>query len=111
LIIPVAAALMEEDGAFIVLIKPQFEVGKDKVPKSGVIRDRSIHKDAILSITNFFNQIGWYIHGLDYSPITGPKGNIEFLAWAKKEPCANVLASQESIQSLVDKAHSQLLKA
>jgi len=80
-IIPKALELLKEGGEFICLIKPQFEAGKDKVGKKGVIRDRNVHKEVLQKILRFSNDSGLYINGLTFSPIKGPEGNIEFLLY------------------------------
>lgn len=80
LILPVAARIMGEEGVFCTLIKPQFEAGKGNVGKNGVVRDAAVHEQVIRDITAFCPTIGWHVEKLSYSPITGPKGNIEFLA-------------------------------
>ena len=80
LVLPVADSLLTDDGHIITLIKPQFEVGKGKVGKKGVVREASLHREVVQDILEFARGIGLRILGLDYSPITGPEGNIEFLA-------------------------------
>ena len=66
------------------LIKPQFEAGKDKVGKKGVVREASTHKEVIEKVVNFAKENKLDILGLDYSPIKGPEGNIEYLIYLKK---------------------------
>ena len=68
------------------LIKPQFEAGKDKIGKNGVVRDSKTHLEVIQAILAFLPEAGLYPWGLTYSPIKGPKGNIEYLLWMKKYP-------------------------
>ena len=84
LILPAVHTLLREDGDMLCLIKPQFEAGKGKVGKKGVVRDPSIHKEVLDSMVEFFPTAGYSLMGLDYSPIRGPEGNIEYLAWLKK---------------------------
>lgn len=79
LILPVAAQLMGEEGVFYTLIKPQFEAGRDRIGKKGVIHDPKVHEDVLREIVEFAPSIGWQVQQLDYSPIKGPEGNIEFL--------------------------------
>lgn len=74
-------SLMAEDGRLAVLIKPQFEAGKEKVGKKGVVRDPAVHLEVIENVLGFVSQIGYYIYNLEYSPIKGPEGNIEYLAY------------------------------
>jgi 23S rRNA (cytidine1920-2'-O)/16S rRNA (cytidine1409-2'-O)-methyltransferase len=80
LILPAAAAVMGEEGRFVVLIKPQFEAGRGLVGKHGVVRDIKTHIQVLMEIRDFLPGMGWRLFGLNHSPIKGPKGNIEFLA-------------------------------
>lgn len=84
LVIPPIMNLVKATGDFIFLVKPQFEAGKDKVGKRGVVRDPVIHQEVILSIIEACIDAGLFVHGLDFSPITGPEGNIEYLLWVKR---------------------------
>ena len=111
LILPVAAAIMGEEGAFYTLIKPQFEAGRDRVGKNGVIRDSRVHADVLREIVDFTPTMGWHVEALDFSPITGPKGNIEFLAHivpGAAEPGREI--TDEAIRALVERAHSEAVK-
>lgn len=85
LILPVMKQLLSDNGKAVVLIKPQFEAGRDKVGKSGVVRDAKVHRDVLQSILHFAQELGFIVQGLTYSPITGGEGNIEFLAFLCKE--------------------------
>lgn len=110
LILPVAASLMGEDGVFYTLIKPQFEAGRSRVGKKGVVRDPAVHEDVLWEIVAFAPSFGWQVQALDFSPITGPKGNIEFLAKitkraAEEEPCGEAM-----IHGLVARAHREMKK-
>lgn len=102
-VIPVAINLLKEDGEFVCLIKPQFEAGKDKVGKNGVVRDKNTHREVIEDILNFSLGCGFKIKGLDYSPIKGPEGNIEFLAYFSKIEGDSFF---DAI-SIVEKSHKQ----
>ena len=84
LIVPAALSLMKPDGAIIALIKPQFEVGRGQVGKGGVVRDHDLHQDVILSLRRFFESLPLHYHGDVSSPILGPKGNREFLAFMRR---------------------------
>ena len=84
LILPVVAEVLQDEGEVVALIKPQFEAGKQQVGKNGVVRDQKIHKAVCTKIMHFAQNIGFCIMGLDYSPIRGPKGNVEFLLYLKK---------------------------
>ena len=93
-----------DDGFFIGLIKPQFECGKGKVGKGGIVRDRDIHIETIESLCSYINDFtAFNLQQLDFSPITGPKGNIEFLIFCRKNKEQNQINAAE----IVDKAHMQ----
>lgn len=103
LVLPAVCMLLKDGADFVCLIKPQFEAGRDEVGKKGVVRDKSVHLRVIESILNFVPDIGMTVMGLDYSPIKGPEGNIEYLCHLKKgsynvppiDPEAVVEASHE----------------
>ena len=76
--------LLREDGDAVCLIKPQFEAGRADVGKKGVVRDRAVHERVLNEMAAFFPTAGYTLMGLDYSPIRGPEGNIEYLAWLRK---------------------------
>ena len=80
LILPAAAALMQNEGIFCILIKPQFEAGRENVGKHGVVRDSKIHESVLHDIRDFAETIEYTMTNLDYSPIKGPAGNIEYVA-------------------------------
>lgn len=81
-----ARNLLRERGQMVCLIKPQFEAGKDKVGKKGVVREPEIHREVIEKIITYADMIGFEVQGLTFSPIKGPEGNIEYLVYlAKKE--------------------------
>lgn len=84
-ILPPAYAVLKEQGQMVALIKPQFEAGKEKVGKKGVVRDPKVHEEVLERILAFMQECGFHIAGLVHSPIRGPEGNIEYLAWLKKE--------------------------
>lgn len=83
-VLPAVRNLMEEDGEIVCLIKPQFEAGRDKVGKKGVVRDPSVHREVIASVISFACSIGLLPRGLDFSPIKGPEGNIEYLLYLER---------------------------
>lgn len=80
LILPVLADILKPEGDVVALIKPQFEAGKELVGKKGVIREKNIHIAVLAQVLDFVLKHGYHVTGLDYSPITGGDGNIEFLA-------------------------------
>ncbi len=84
LVLPAVRELLRADGDVICLIKPQFEAGREYVGKKGVVRDSAVHLAVLEQFQDFFPQAGFTLMGLDYSPIRGPEGNIEYLAWLKK---------------------------
>ncbi len=104
LILPAVFALLRDGGEGVILIKPQFEAGKSKVGKNGVIRDRAVHLEVVSDVIHSLIDMGFGILALDFSPIKGPKGNIEFLAYVKKGSDSNNF----DIQTVVDSAHSSL---
>lgn len=81
LILPPLTTVLATGGDTVALIKPQFEAGREKVGKSGVVRDPAVHRDVLESVLGFAASLGFELEGLTYSPITGGEGNIEFLAW------------------------------
>jgi len=84
LILPALYGLLKDEGHALCLIKPQFEAGREKVGKKGVVRDPGVHTEVIGKITGFAQSAGFAALGLDYSPITGPRGNIEYLLYIVK---------------------------
>ena len=104
-----AKELLKDGGQMVCLIKPQFEAGKDKVGKKGVVRDPAVHKEVIERVILFAKSIGFGILHLDYSPIKGPEGNIEYLVHIVKDAEAE---SQEVIDvgAVVAAAHGELDK-
>lgn len=81
LILPVVRQFLKPGADYICLIKPQFEAGREQVGKKGVVRDAGVHRSVIETCLEAARQAGYSVKGLDYSPIRGPEGNIEFLAW------------------------------
>ena len=84
LVLPVAHELLTETGSGVCLVKPQFEAGRDKVGKKGVVRDKAVHKEVIDGCIKIAEDAGFSVVGLDYSPVKGPEGNIEYLMYVKK---------------------------
>ncbi len=79
LILPALFGILGEHGRILTLVKPQFEAGRGQVGKKGVVRDPEVHRNVLESLFDFLGDTGWHVQGMDYSPITGPEGNIEFL--------------------------------
>ena len=85
-VLPAALSFVKPGGAAIALIKPQFEVGRDRVGKKGVVRDPALHAEVCAAIKTWFDALpGWRVLGLETSPITGPEGNVEFLIGARSD--------------------------
>ena len=104
LVFPVASQLLAADGSIVCLVKPQFEAGREQVGKKGIVRDRNVHKEVIVNVIEYGKANGLYAHGLTFSPVTGAKGNIEYLLYLKKEP-----AEQEiDIDGVVYSSHEEL---
>lgn len=103
-IIPAVKSVLKDDGSLVILIKPQFEAGREKVGKGGIIRDKSVHEEVISDTLDAFDQEGLYCWGLTFSPIKGGSGNIEFLAWLKREKPETIL-TPENIHETVEEAH------
>ena len=105
LILPAVHALLKPDGQCVCLIKPQFEAGRADVGKKGVVRDRAVHERVLREMAAFFPTAGYTLAGLDYSPIRGPEGNIEYLAWLKKGLSDGV---EPDIAAIVAASHGEL---
>ena len=132
-----ARNLLKDGGQMVCLIKPQFEAGRDKVGKKGVVRERSVHEEVIRKVLDYADSIGFDILHLEFSPIKGPEGNIEYLMHIQKNPLkareVMVLSEKEAediletimaeragitytaawddqIREIVEKAHGQLDK-
>ena len=103
--------LLAENGEIVCLIKPQFEAGREKVGKTGVVRDPKVHLEVIRAVMDFASSIGFEILHLEFSPIKGPEGNIEYLLHLKKQPEGYV---QDNIpvdpETIVAMAHQTLDK-
>jgi 23S rRNA (cytidine1920-2'-O)/16S rRNA (cytidine1409-2'-O)-methyltransferase len=106
----VAVQLLKEKGRLVCLIKPQFEAGREKVGKKGVVRDKNVHREVIETIISFCsNEMKLNILGLTYSPIKGPEGNIEYLVYLSKDKEAASLTDIEAlIDTVVEKANTSL---
>ncbi len=105
LILPALKGILKPDADIICLIKPQFEAGKDKVGKKGVVRDIGVHREVVRDILDFCREHQLSCHGLDYSPIRGPEGNIEFLLWLKN---SDNNALEPDVDAVVDAAHKHI---
>ena len=105
LVLPAVLPLLADAGLGVCLIKPQFEAGRERVGKKGVVRDMATHVDVVREITDFANQNGFSVLGLDFSPIKGPEGNIEYLMYIKK---GDGESNPIDPQAVVAASHAQL---
>ncbi|MDD6155833.1 MAG: TlyA family RNA methyltransferase [Lachnospiraceae bacterium] len=108
-VLPAAHELLRDNGQMVCLIKPQFEAGREKVGKKGVVRDRGVHLEVVDKIIDFALNNGFSVLNLEYSPIKGPEGNIEYLVYIEKSQQPK---KEESVnaQAVVDAAHGELDK-
>lgn len=108
-ILPNLNTLLAPDGQAVCLIKPQFEAGKEKVGKKGVVRDLNVHLEVVENVINLALENGFSVMGLQFSPIKGPEGNIEYLIYLNKsqEP---VVSDDVNAKELVNMSHTELDK-
>ena len=110
-VLPPVRELMTEDGEIVCLIKPQFEAGREKVGKKGVVRDPKVHEEVIEKVIDFAATVGLESRELEFSPIKGPEGNIEYLLHLLKRPdAASVEPFAGNVQEIVAQAHGTLDK-
>lgn len=95
LVFPVAARLLREEGCLVCLVKPQFEAGREQVGKKGIVRDRKVHREVIEKVAAYAEESGLKPEGLTFSPVTGAKGNIEYLMYLKKPLAENASVSAD----------------
>ncbi|MBQ9360476.1 MAG: TlyA family RNA methyltransferase [Lachnospiraceae bacterium] len=107
-ILPAAADILSDDGEMVCLIKPQFEAGRELVGKKGVVREPSVHENVIRPCLKYAEDNGFQILGLDFSPIKGPEGNIEYLMHIKKGEVESNFAKYIDVPAVVSKAHDEL---
>ena len=109
-ILPVVYSFLSDFGFCAALIKPQFEAGREEVGKKGVVRDENVHKKVILNCLNFARESKLYPVGLEYSPIKGPEGNIEFLMYLSKNVQNSDIITEETeekiVSEIVNAAHT-----
>ena len=101
---------LSDDGEIVALIKPQFEAGREKVGKKGVVREKSTHLEVIAKVINYAVPIGFFVQELEFSPIKGPEGNIEYLVHLKKTECPGSLIDEKKQAEIVDLAFDTLAK-
>lgn len=102
---------LTEDGEIVALIKPQFEAGKEKVGKKGVVRDKTTHLEVIRMVTDYACSVGFDVLDLEFSPIRGPEGNIEYLVHLKKDGEAGSISKKADVEKTVEAAFITLAKA
>lgn len=102
--------LMSVNSEMVCLIKPQFEAGREKVGKKGVVRDSAVHEEVIIKIMKYVLSINFFIKDVSFSPIKGPEGNIEYLLYltTKEQPSINDEEISNIVKTVVDKAHEKL---
>ena len=105
LVIPAVKNLLKPGADIICLIKPQFEAGRELVGKKGVVRDEKVHVSVVRDILDFMSEAGFAVAGLDYSPIKGPEGNIEYLLYMKN---GKFESYDPDVEKIVQQSHSAL---
>ena len=100
--------LLAEHGQAVCLIKPQFEAGREKVGKKGVVRDQSVHREVIEKIRNFSLENGFSVLGLTYSPVKGPEGNIEYLIYLERSDAPIEASGVPVPEQVVEASHRDL---
>lgn len=100
--------LMTENGEIVCLIKPQFEAGREKVGKKGVVRDSNVHREVIRMVMEYASSIGFCVCNLDFSPIKGPEGNIEYLLHLSRD--AGRIPADIDVDNVVAASHGALDK-
>ncbi len=108
LVLPIAKNLLQKNGEIAALIKPQFEAGREKVGKKGIVRDKNTHYEVIKNVVEFCESLGLAPSNLTYSPITGTTGNIEFLIHLRNDEINNV--QNDTILEIIEEAHNTLGK-
>jgi 23S rRNA (cytidine1920-2'-O)/16S rRNA (cytidine1409-2'-O)-methyltransferase len=104
-VLPTIKTLLKSNGQVLCLIKPQFEAGKEKVGKKGVVREPEVHKEVLDSFVETVTELGFTILGLTFSPVKGPEGNIEFLGHLTLEEKEGILPDTSAV---VQDAHRTL---
>lgn len=105
LILPAVYGLLKDHACAVCLVKPQFEAGKEKVGKKGVVRDPAVHVEVLEDFLKYSAGAGFSLNGLDFSPIRGPEGNIEYLAYIEKNGGASIAPNLEELVAKAHEAH------
>ena len=109
LILPALAKILVDGGQVVALVKPQFEAGREHVGKKGVVRDPAVHRDVLHRVIAFAKAQGFGLGGLEFSPVKGPEGNIEYLVYIRKEAEGSREESVD-VHAVVEAAHGELDK-
>ena len=110
-ILPAALSVLAPGGRFVALVKPQFEAPKEDVGEKGVVRDPAVHERVLREITEFVPTLGWRVAGLDFSPIRGPEGNIEFLMDLVEADNDKFFSHEYSISDTIGRAYDKFIKS
>ena len=113
LVLPVAAKLLSETGRLVCLVKPQFEAGREQVGKNGIVREKSVHLEVIQKVAGYAQESGFYVRGLTFSPVTGAKGNIEYLMYLTVEQPSEeekIPDFDKLAKDIMEESHQQLEK-
>ena len=105
LVFPVASQLLSDEGCLVCLVKPQFEAGRSQVGKKGIVRDPAVHREVIENVIAYGIENGLYSHDLTFSPVTGTKGNIEYLLYMRKTPYDGII----DVEKTVRYSHEELI--
>ena len=106
-VLPIVYEILSENGEVVALIKPQFEAGREKVGKKGVVKDKKVHEEVLKYVLNFAQNLNFKVCGLDYSPIKGPEGNIEYLTFLRKNLVEEINLDKK-INAVIETAHENL---
>ena len=107
-IMPATISLLKDDGEVVALIKPQFEAGREKIGKKGVVRDIEVHKEVVYGIVDFLLSQELNVLGVSYSPIKGPEGNIEYLVYFTKDKEKVNDFKREEVETVVEASHTEI---
>ena len=107
-IMPATVELLKDNGEVVALIKPQFEAGKEKVGKKGVVRDIEVHKEVVFGIIDYLLEHNLNVLGVSYSPIKGPEGNIEYLVYFTKDMERESTFVREDVDKVVEASHTEI---
>ena len=107
-VLPAVIGILKAQGEIVALIKPQFEAGKEKVGKKGVVRDPAVHQEVIFKVLSEAKELGLTPTALTYSPVKGPEGNIEYLVWLLKGAENAEEVPDELVVETVKAAHAKL---